>query len=113
MMAFSYVPYTAHEVALALGFTDCDDMTGKNIAQDMLLGKPRFNRRELVKLAAYKGVSVTYLTEHDQSFRRYADRETAVKRTIASRAVERHLGVEFAAEITGLTLDEIIMLKRT
>ena len=121
MYTFTYVPFTAQEVAFALGISDCDELTGIDIARDMLEGTVKFTREELKILAAYKGVSVTYLTEHNPAFWRYADYGCTPKkqafcaagmvmetrREVASKLLQRKLDAEFASEICGLPLTVI------
>ena len=111
MGAFAYAPYTAQETALALSISDCDDMMGEDIAKNMLRGVLKVTRKELSKLAAFKGVSVTYLTEHDPAFRRYADPVMEVRKAVAKNILRRNVGAEFAAEVCGLPVHVVERLK--
>ena len=103
MKTLAYIPYTVRETAAALDITDCDAMTGEDIARDLLNGVVIFEHYELDRLAEYKGVGVEYLIEHDPSFRRYAD----VRREIAVRLLRSGADTEYTAEICGLDMDVV------
>ena len=111
METLNYVPFTANEVALTLEYSDCDEMTGEYIARAMLSGVEEFTDDELDELAAYKGVTIEYLTEHDPAFQRYSDPGTVLRISIAAKALKLGVNAEVAAEICGLSLDKVQALK--
>jgi hypothetical protein len=98
----SCVPFTAREVALALKIFDCEDMLGEDIAKEMLDGLMEFSREELEKLAAFKGLSLEFLTENDPSLRRYEDPVLKARKGIASNLINRGFCIMFVNEICGL-----------
>lgn len=107
MRKSKFTPFTANEVALALGISDLDELTGEHIAGDMLAGIVELEDYELETLASYKGVSVSYLTEHDPAFLQYTDPVTRARKEIAAKLLCNGMDTETAAEITALPPDII------
>jgi len=101
MKSLAYKPYTEQEAAIALAISDCDAMTGKDIARDLLAGVIEFEDNELDRLAVFKGVTVDYMIEHDPAFRRYSD----PRKDIAVKLLRSGADAEYAAEICGLSVD--------
>ena len=103
----NYRLLTPDDVACALAIEDCDEMTGKQIARDMLAGVVEFTCDELIKLAEYKGVTAGFLMENDPAFSLYTDPATAARKSIALNLLRRGADYELAAEICGLPLDTV------
>lgn len=103
MSTHVYTPLTAGEVAKVLAITDCDELAGERIADDMLNGLVEFTEDEVTRLAAYKGICYDELSILDPRFKRYAKKE----RLIAKKLIDKGFDAEFAAEICGLDVVEI------
>lgn len=67
----TYTSFTPREVADILGFYDDEEITGEQIAKDLLLGTVPFTKREFEKLARKKEMTVGELIKADKRLRVY------------------------------------------
>ena len=113
MEMLNYVPFTAREVAFALEYSDCDEMTGEYIAEELLSGVEAFTGEELNKLAEYKGITAEFLSENDPAFLGYTDPCTVLRKVIAENALNYGIDAEAVSKICGLPLETVEKLKQS
>ncbi|MDR1704254.1 MAG: hypothetical protein LBS19_06170 [Clostridiales bacterium] len=99
----SYKQLTPEDVADVLNIRDDDELTGMQIAADMLSGIIRFSDDEISKLAAYKRVAVEYLITNDPAFAPYKDPVKTAKETICQNLINNGVERREAYTLCGLS----------